>query len=162
MDSTPSLTFLPLFECPERIPLLAEWQFRQWGAHNPGETLERRQAMLQAHRGPPGLPATWVALHEGALAGSAALVGNDMDTRPDDRPWLASVYVRENQRGKGIGRCLVRHVESEARRMGFSTLFLYTPDRAGWYAGLGWETVASCLYRGFNVSVMKRRLFPPS
>ncbi len=150
---------LPLAECRFVIPTLAAWHHRQWADLNPGDTVEARARRLgDQGRGTEPMPVTWVALSGGAPAGSASLVANDMETRPDLSPWLATVFVEPGQRGRGIGAALVDRVGGEALRLGFRELYLFTPDRAGWYARLGWTEMETVLYRGTRVTLMKRPL----
>ena len=56
---------------------------------------------------------------------TASLVSNDLPSRPDLTPWLASVLVRPEFRGRGYSAPLVRHVEAAAAPIE-STLWLYT------------------------------------
>jgi GNAT superfamily N-acetyltransferase len=41
---------------------------------------------------------------------------------------IDNVAVRPASRGAGVGRALLRHAESEARRLGCHTLYLYTNE----------------------------------
>jgi ribosomal protein S18 acetylase RimI-like enzyme len=40
-----------------------------------------------------------------------------------------NVAVHPSRRGKGLGRALLDHAESEARRAGFDAVYLYTHER---------------------------------
>lgn len=143
----------------ECVDALARWQHDQWAGYNPGETLADRAAKLRAraHRG--GIPTVFVARDDaGAPLGSASLVLCDMDTRPEYDPWLASVIVGTEHRGRGIGSALVERCAEEARELGVDTLWLFTEDRMSLYARLGWETVERTGYRGHEVVVMARDL----
>ena len=71
------------------------------------------------------------------MVGSASLIAQDMDTRPELSPWLASVYVAAEHRRQGIGSALVRRVAQEAAALGVETLYLFTPDQEHFYARLG-------------------------
>ena len=156
------LCILPLAECQTAIPALARWHHREWAWLNPGDTVERRARRLRGQcLGRNPLPATWVALAEGRPLGSASLVAQDMDTRPGFTPWLATVFVEPVHRGRGIGGALVRRVGEEAGRFGYRDLYLFTPDRAAWYGGFGWEELETVSYRGSPVVVMKKSLPGP-
>lgn len=103
-------------------------------------------------------PATFVALDEGGGAiGTAALIFDDLQGDPRN-PWLASVYVPPEHRGKGIASALVRTVEDAARRFGYSRLFLFTTKASALYAGLGWHPLEERVYRGERIQVMDRTL----
>ena len=140
---------------PQHIPTLAAWHHAAWSHLNPGDSIESRiERMRQRYLGAEPLPAMFVWVEGDAVLGSAALVACDMDTRPELTPWLASVYVSDAHRRRGIGAALVRTVTAKARELGFPELFLFTPDKEDFYAGLGWRIFAKELYRGDHVTVM--------
>ncbi len=156
MMSEPKI--LHLADFPDAIPILAKWHHSQWGYMNPGGSVEVRITSMQQHLQKERIPTTFVALEGERVLGSASLVEEDMDTRPDLRPWLASVYVDESLRGGGIGSALVQRVTEEARKIGETQLFLFTPDRESFYARMGWTTLERVHYRGEDVVLMRLAL----
>lgn len=73
-------------------------------------------------------------------------------------PWLASVFVVPEWRGKGIASALVKRVEAEAAAHGFERIYLYTPDQQALYRRLGWQDREDVEYRKEHVTVMERQL----
>lgn len=140
------------------LPTLAEWHHREWAHLNPGGSVEKRIEKMQSYLGDELIPSLFVAKDADTLLGSAGLLSHDMDTRMDLSPWLASVYVAPEHRGRGVGTALVKHVMNVAKAAGCEDLYLFTPDRAGFYARLGWFTLAEELYRGEPVTVMRASL----
>ena len=136
------------------VPIIAHWHHEEWGHFNPGDSIEKRIANLQTNLGRKQIPTTFVSLSGGILLGSASLVAHDMDTRMDLSPWLASVYVTPEHRSQGIGTALVQRVVKEAVELGIETLYLFTPDREGFYASLGWSVVERTEYREQKVVIM--------
>jgi GNAT superfamily N-acetyltransferase len=106
----------PLAEHPEHIPTLARWHLAEWGHYSTGRTQESTEERLRRHAASDAIPTTMVALEDGKPVGSAALVWNDMKTRPQIRPWLADVVVDPAWRRRGIGSKLVRRLVEKARR----------------------------------------------
>jgi GNAT superfamily N-acetyltransferase len=149
-----------LADHPDFIPTLAQWHQAQFGYLSPQTTVEQRAERLQAHLGGKGIPTTFVALVGGRLAGSASLIAEDMSSRPDLSPWLASLYVDPAHRKRGLGTALVRQVVQEAQGLGIATLYLYTPDQEAFYARRGWSTMEHALYRGYWVTVMSFDILP--
>ncbi len=147
-----------LADHPEWFGVVACWHHAQWRSLHPGETLASREASLRADCGRSGVPITVVAHRNGAALGSASLIAHDMDSHPERMPWLASVYVEATARGEGIGQRLVRRIEAEARASGIARLHLFTPDRAAFYAALGWREVCREHYHDECVTVMERDL----
>jgi predicted N-acetyltransferase YhbS len=143
-----------LADHPEFIPLLAEWHHHEWAYLRPGFSMADRIAMLQERSGRHELPITFIASSEEQLLGSAMLIAHDMDTRPQYSPWLAGVFVSPAYRHLGIGRQLSEHVVREAARLGFATLYLYTPSAQDFYSRLGWSIVQRAHYRATDVTIM--------
>jgi len=148
------MTIINLSKQPHHIPTLANWHHAEWAYLNPGGTLEQRIDKMQGYLGDELVPSTYVYKQAGRLAGSAAIIHSDMDSRPELAPWLASVYVAPEFRRQGIGSKLVEHVMSQARAGGVVRLYLFTPDRADFYTKLGWTTMAEEKYRGQLVTLM--------
>ena len=143
---------------PAHILELARLHFEEWSYLCPGESLEGRTARLSGSCGRNAIPSVVVLLEDGELLGSAMLLAHDMDSRPQLTPWLAGVFVKPQCRGKGIGSALVRRIEAEARSLGVSTLYLYTPNAESLYERLGWSVTERCEYRNNNVVVMSKKL----
>jgi predicted N-acetyltransferase YhbS len=99
-----------------------------------------------------------VACADNTLLGSAMLVAHDMNTRPQWSPWLAGVVVAPEHRRRGIGAALVERVITEARALGFLTLYLYTFSTAQYYTRLGWRFIERTTYLGADVTVMSFKL----
>jgi GNAT superfamily N-acetyltransferase len=55
----------------------------------------------------------------GPMVGTASLLFDDLEGDPRN-PWLASVFVPAEQRGKGIASALVVAIEDAARRLRLS------------------------------------------
>jgi predicted N-acetyltransferase YhbS len=101
------------------------------------------------------MPRMFVWVEDNQVLGTAAFVRSDMDTRPELSPWLASVYVKAESRGKGIAAALVQRVVSHAAAAGFPELYLFTPSKEHYYARLGWQTLFHEDYHGQMETVMK-------
>ena len=136
------------------IPELAQLHFNEWGHYRPNDTVDARAERLRACCGKNALPTVVVALSGAELCGSAMLVANDMDTRPDLSPWLAGVYVKVERRNKGIGSALVTRIVTEAATLGVPRLYLCTDVLEALYARLGWSAVERAPYKGISVTIM--------
>ena len=74
------------------------------------------------------------------LVGTASLLFDDLEGDPRN-PWLASVFVPAEQRGKGIASALVAAIEDAARRLGYPSSTSSPPPPPRLYAGLGWRAL---------------------
>jgi N-acetylglutamate synthase-like GNAT family acetyltransferase len=77
-----------------------------------------------------------------------------MDSRPQFTPWLAGVFVAPAHRRCGIGRALAEHGVGEAARLGFTTVYLFTPSAEDFFSHLGWSIVEHTRYRDTDVTIM--------
>ena len=99
-----------------------------------------------------------VAKGDDESIGTCLLVESEIEPNHDVAPWLAGLFVLPEHRRRGTGAVLVRAIEDQARRRGFSRLYLYTTEAAGFYARLDWSIVDRTNWRGFDTALMVRDL----
>jgi N-acetylglutamate synthase-like GNAT family acetyltransferase len=143
-----------LADHPAFVEEVAPWLHAEWGWFTPGSTLDGRLTKLRQHLNRDALPLAIVAHANGVPLGTAALRTQDMDTRSELTPWLASVYVTPSARQQGIGTRLVARIEAEAQRLGFRIVHLLTFDKPTYYAKRGWFELERTTYRDEPVVVM--------
>ena len=108
------MKIVPLVERPELVDQVAAWGFAEWGHLNPGQTLQSRTARIRETMNIDRVPIVLVALDDaGAMVGTASLLFDDLEGDPRN-PWLASVFVPAEHRGKGIASALVVAIEDAA------------------------------------------------
>lgn len=149
------MQIVTLTDRPDLVPAVAAWLHADFD-HPRGPTLAQREAFLRAQRAPDE---TFVLFDGDDPVGTASLVAQDMSSRPELTPWLASVVVRPEFRGRGYSTALVRHVEARAAETA-DVLWLYTWTAAPLYAKLGWQDAGPerDVERGIPVVLMRRRL----
>lgn len=143
-----------LTEKPELLETISRWHHEEWRHLNPGRSFASRLEDMQEHLAGKSIPATWIGYLDGQPAGSASILESDMPERPEFSPWLASVYTLEAFRHRGLGRRLVQAVMDHAVGLGIAKLYLYTPDKAHFYARLGWQGFETMQYHGTEVTLM--------
>jgi GNAT superfamily N-acetyltransferase len=114
-----------LFDRREFIPLVAQWTWTEWSDLLPSDSCEAFANNLRAATRRDGIPITFVALENGVPIGTAGLIDDDLESRPELTPWLASLYVVREMRGRGVATMLVKHAVGAARGFGIGTLYLY-------------------------------------
>jgi predicted N-acetyltransferase YhbS len=129
--------FVTLTERPDVAPAVGEWLLEafRFDLSPPHDELV---AKLLAQKAPEE---TFILFADDVPVETASLVTNDLPSRPDLTPWLASVLVRPQFRGKDYSAPLVRRVEAAATASAVKVLWLYTWSAEPLYARLGWERV---------------------
>jgi GNAT superfamily N-acetyltransferase len=134
-------------------PELARLHYAEWGPLLPDWSEAEALAELRTHRSRQAVPTTIVMLESFAagrrshgtdadsLVGSVSLLQNDDDRIRDYSPWLASLIVLPQYRGRGFGIALVERCVQEARALGISRLHLYTAGQQAFYRRLGWRVI---------------------
>lgn len=137
------------------IPEIAALKLRYFGF--PDKTLQDYEKGLETHLNESKLPIAFVVVENKQFIGTFSLRICDMDTHQHLSPWMANVLVHPSQRNKGVGAFLVQRAEMRAQELGFDRLYLYTPDKAAWYAKLGWQTLEHSFYNNEPVTVMEKQ-----
>jgi GNAT superfamily N-acetyltransferase len=147
------LNIVALSGRPELAPVVAGWLLNEF-RHARSPSHDEQVAKLLAQKAPEE---TFVLFDEDVPVGTASLVANDLPSRPDLTPWLASVLVLPEFRGRGYSAPLVKHVEAAAAASA-AVLWLYTWTAEPVYARLGWERAGleRDTDRDIEVVLMKR------
>jgi predicted N-acetyltransferase YhbS len=155
--STMSARIEHLMDWTHYVPTIAHWQQEEFGYLNPGGAVEQRVERLSNANDRSRLPISLVALSEdqNALVGTANILATTL-THRHLSPWLSSVYVPPEHRGKGIASLLALAAVSEASRLDFRTIYLFTPRNESLYSRLGWVAFDRVALNGTSAAVMAR------
>lgn len=151
------MTIEYLADHPETLETIVQWMHQEWGNVRGGETLEQRRKRFAGSMNRDRIPLAVVALEAGEVLGSASLIAHDMETRMELTPWLASVFVAEQFRRRGVGAELVRRIIEEAGKLKVPLLYLYTVHNEKLYASLGWTLMEHTNYLEHPVVIMTYR-----
>lgn len=147
---------------PHWVDQLAAWHYDAFHHCVPDWSLSQAAAELAAHR-PQTVPSTLVAISDAdELLGSVSLLAEDPPGGAELGPWLASFYVRADQRGRGIGAALMQRARAEARALGHAHLHLWTLEQASYYERHGWERVGLLQLPPGLAVVMRARTDKPA
>ena len=75
-------------------------------------------------------------IDENDLVGFISLFKYDGDYHKDLTPWYATMYVKENYRGKGYSKELNKAILNEAKRLGYTKVYLKT-ELENYYENFG-------------------------
>ncbi|MBN1883299.1 MAG: GNAT family N-acetyltransferase [Deltaproteobacteria bacterium] len=128
-----------LADVPQYLPIVAYWNYREWhiGKRSFDEIIRRYQARMNY----TDIPITLVAVEDTMPVGSVSIKMDDLMDRTDLNPWLASLYVVADYRGRGIGNKLLQAVQDTAGAVGIARLYLYTHTANALYERDGWSNV---------------------
>jgi predicted N-acetyltransferase YhbS len=145
-------------EYPQAISLLAQWFQNEWSLINETATIDSRQEDLKSRISQKSLPLTMLAIDHQEILGTYSLDLADLPIRPLWSPWLASVFVNPLHRKKGIGTLLVQKGLEHSQFLGIKTLYLFTTNRANWYASMGFQVIEKLIYCNERITVMRHKM----
>ena len=129
-----------LADAPEFMEEVSRWLWEEW-AKGDGYTLEEIVYRTRYASQRNTVPQMLVAVQDGKPVGVVSLWLNDLKTRQDLSPWMATLYVQDAYRNKHIGQQLQRASIEAVRALGrYDCLYLIT-KLDGYYEKLGWEFV---------------------
>ncbi len=138
------------------VATLADWHHVQWGHLFDDWGIEVVRAELEGHATRRTLPTTLVMVENSKPLGSVSLVLEDApEFCNQGSPWLASLFVAPQHRGRGLGAMLVQSAVDAAAGQGIDELFLFTPDHADFYQRLGWSPMLRTTLKGTPVDLMR-------
>ena len=142
----------------QHVPALAALHHAEWGALYDGWTLQAAADELRDHATRTSLPTTLLLLDGETLLGSVSLLLEDAPALQDrGSPWLGSLFVLPDARGRGSGRILVDAAVAHAAREGVALLRLFTLWHEDFYASLGWHVEERTSLHGTPVVIMSIR-----
>jgi GNAT superfamily N-acetyltransferase len=160
------VTIAPLYNNPHYAPILAYWAYNEWYKQRSyGFGLVMKAYLCRAQG--DSLPQSFVALEDSLPVGMGTLKLDDLWSRKDLNPWLSSLYVVPEFRGRGIGNVIVSQIIERSRGLGFKSLYLFLgqrqPERLErYYIAGGWEVFASSKDNdGRDTKILRRSLALP-
>ncbi len=144
------MKIVSLCDFPEYIDTVANWTWNEFcKVDRPTVTLEQTKAKLCAQT-KDSIPHTYVAVIDGAPVGTIAYYDNNLQGS-SFTPWMGSLYVLPEMRGKNIARALILHIRKRAKTAGFDTLYLRTEHTSKYYEKLGWTKVCDTIDPAHNL-----------
>jgi GNAT superfamily N-acetyltransferase len=145
-----------LRESPHFADTVAHHGWTAWWRGS-GRTLAQYRAGLEPMITDEGIPMAAIA-HEGeTYFGSALLIANDLEARPQYVPWIAALWVDVPYRGQGIATALMQHLRDEAERLGYKSVYLCAePKITPYYLARGWTQIEADV-EGLTVFVSDAR-----
>ena len=147
-----------LADHPEVLGHLAAGFKAQWATHFADQPVEAIKMGFANCCREKGIPLALVAMVGDSFAGTASLREESRTVCPGIGPWLTHLYVEPAFRNRGIGASLIRAVEAEAIRNGFTELHAATARAAPVFERLGWKMIEVVEYHTDRVFVLRTGL----
>lgn len=157
-----------LKDCPEVIPVIAEWQYNDWSGYDTSLTREKLINGFKSQLGANDVPFTLIALKYGMPIGSISL---EIESEPElsdlPGPWGGSFHVISAERKKGVARELANALLTITEKLGYSHLYIFTSNFANvdMYVNQGAEIIDTRPYKGHAITVLRMvdlRVKPPA
>lgn len=126
---------------PEFLEGAAERVWNAWWRQD-GHEFGFIKALFEGNLTAETTPVALIA-HDGAeFLGTVSLIDSDMEARPQYTPWVAALWVDEQQRSFGIGSALIKAAIEKAREQGFAEVYLCAEaDKHEYYAARDWVLI---------------------
>lgn len=124
-----------LFDHQEYLQEVAELTWKEWSSKH-GAKLEDI-IYRTAHSISHDIPTVLIAIEDQKLLGFGAVWRNDLTARQDLYPWLATLYVKEEVRSRGLGKMIQDAIIDYVKARGNDHLYLVT-NHDHYYERNGW------------------------
>lgn len=152
------LTICPLSRVPDARPACIRWCDGEWGAAARYAIADWEAEFDRIDRHP--VDEIFVALDAHVPVGMAWMLEREGPRRLSHlTPWLSSLIVAPEHRGRGVARALIAHVEAYAALGGDEVLFLLTETPSVYFPG-GWEVRDTAATGAGDVFVMQKSIGP--
>lgn len=132
-----------LADRPEFLNACAAWAYGRWGVQKPDGSLERSLKYFGNTLNPEVMSITIVAINKqnGLPIAMGSLWEQDGKEWPDTTPWIASIFTLYRYRGQGIAKAIIERLEGEAKKLGYSKVYLKSGTAATYYPKLGYKAI---------------------
>ncbi len=121
----------------EFLECVTEWIYKEW-SESQGQKLEDVLYRSKHSINKEDIPQMYVAIYNNSPIGVVSLWRNDLTSRQDLFPWLATLFVKEEYRHIGVGKKLQEKCIDVVRELGYEKLYLIT-DHKNYYEKMGWQ-----------------------
>lgn len=130
----------------------------EWGHLYEAWDSARALAEFRPQKTDGSLPATLVLREQGRVAGSVSVVRGDCEARRDLDPWLASLYVFPEFRGRGHSHRLIESAIHHAAAANQRELHVFTESAGELFRKHAFTEVERTLLHGKSIEVLRRGL----
>lgn len=137
---------------------LAERHAAAWGYLYTNWDSAKALAEFRPQKTDGSLPATLVLHEDEQVAGSISLLYGDCEACTGLDPWLGSLYVFPEFRGRGHAGRLIEAAIQFAQTAGEKELHVFTESAADLFRRYGFQTLERTMLHGKPVEILRRGL----
>ena len=131
------IRIMPLCSVPYTLQACLDWADQEWGKIASFDRSDWHEEFERIQNSP--VDQVFVALEDDNPVGMAWLLEHEeVASHQHLTPWLSSLVIDPDRRGRGIAKLLIDHIQAYAALGGDEVLFLLTETPA-YYFRLGWN-----------------------
>jgi GNAT superfamily N-acetyltransferase len=141
----------------ENIALIADWYLTEWNV--PVQTTIEKTKKLLADNYEFQVLMTLdnKPIATGGLYNHVGLLDKEPRLKIY-KNWLALVYTKPDDRGKGLGALICNHIQDHSKDLGLKEIYLFTHTAENLYKRLDWQQLERLVLGGKDIVVMKKEL----
>lgn len=128
------MNIIKLSSQPELFDKAADFFHEKWGVPKEAYLESMNESLTAAG----GVPEWYIVQKDDEIIAGLGIIENDFHKRPDLRPNICAVYVKEPYRRQGIARRLLDMACNDLKEKGETDVYLLT-DHTDLYERCGWE-----------------------
>lgn len=149
-----------LKNCPQVIPILAQWLYEEWKPYDASLTTEKLIHSFTTRLNNDAIPITFVVLKDGLPIGVISLkkeTAPEFADFPENSIWMGSLRVIPEERNQGVGQELLKFSQTIAMQFGYEKLYFYTsnPENVKWYLKSGAQVIEERPFRHHEITLME-------
>ncbi|MFE5317806.1 GNAT family N-acetyltransferase [Paenibacillus sp. NPDC056579] len=125
-----------IIECPQRKRELTEFVIEKWPQVKKVVLPTIEESVTSAGV----FPFTFLLLKNEKIIGFYQLIEQEFVTRKDISPWIAPLFIDENERGQALGAFLLAHARKIAGQLNYDKVYLAT-DHIRYYEKYGFREI---------------------
>lgn len=148
-----------LKNCPQVIPILAQWLYEEWHCYDIFLTKEKLIHSFITRLNNDRIPITFVALKNDKPVGTISLKKNidpEFSDFPKNSVWMGSLQVVLEERNQGFGQELLKFATTIAKYLGYEKLYFYTSNHMNvkWYLKKGAQIIEERPFRNHMITIL--------
>jgi N-acetylglutamate synthase-like GNAT family acetyltransferase len=138
----------------EQIELIADWYLNEWNI--PVQTTKEKIKNLSTDNYEFQVLMTLEdkPIATGGLYNHVGLLDKEPRLKIY-KNWLALVYTKPDNRGKGLGALICKYIQDHSKDIGLKDIYLFTHTAENLYKRLGWQQIERLALGNKDIVVMK-------